>query len=210
MTSHQESNPLGLSDAFGDEAEPLPLFTFWYADAGRSEPNAPSAFALATADASGKPSVRMLLLKGASEGGFAFYTNMNSRKAAELRENSHASMCFHWKHMRRQIRITGSVTQVSDADADAYFASRDHGSRVGAWASLQSSSMASRAELQQRLAELQTRYPEGSEVPRPPHWSGWWLGPDEVEFWLHGDHRLHERLLYKKTGDGWDRSILYP
>ena len=180
MSNHEESNPLGLSAIFGDQAEPLPLFNLWYEEAGRSEPNDPSAFALATADANGKPNVRMLLLKGASEGGFAFYTNMNSRKAEELRENPHASMCFHWKHLRRQIRISGSVTSVSDAEADAYFASRDHDSRVGAWASLQSSSMACRAELQQRLAELQAKYPEGSEVPRPPHWSGWRLEPSEV------------------------------
>ena len=119
-------------------------------------------------------------------------------------------MCFHWKNLRRQIRVSGTVTPVSDAEADAYFASRDHGSRVGAWASLQSASMASRAELQQRLAELQAKHPEGSEVPRPPYWSGWWLNPDEVEFWLHGDDRLHERLLYQKAGDGWERLILYP
>ena len=210
MSNHEESNPLGLSAVFGDQAEPLPLFNFWYEEAGRSEPNDPSAFALATADASGKPNVRMLLLKGASEGGFACYTNMNSRKAEELRVNPHASMCFHWKHLRRQIRISGSVTPVSDAEADAYFASRDHGSRVAACASLQSSSMVSLAELQQRLAELQAEYPEGSEVPRPPHWSGWRLEPGEVEFWLHGDDRLHERLLYRKTADGWERSILYP
>ena len=210
VTPFEESNPLGLSAVFGDEAEPLPLFNSWYTEAGRSEQNDPSAFALATADASGKPSVRMLLLKGASEGGFAFYTNLNSRKAAELEENPQASMCFHWKNLRRQIRVSGTVTPVSDAEADAYFASRDHGSRVGAWASLQSASMASRAELQQRLAELQAKHPEGSEVPRPPHWSGWWLNPGHIEFWLHGDHRLHERLLYKKTGNDWERSILYP
>ncbi|MEC8973355.1 MAG: pyridoxamine 5'-phosphate oxidase, partial [Verrucomicrobiota bacterium] len=169
-----------------------------------------TAFALATADASGRPSVRMLLLKGADENGFAFYTNLNSRKAAVLRGNPHGAICFHWKNLRRQIRVSGPVTSVSDAEADAYFASRDHASRLGAWASLQSSPMVSRAELQQRHAELQTQYPEGSEVPRPPHWSGWRLEPGEVEFWLHGDNRLHERLLYKKTGDGWERSILYP
>ncbi|MFQ3167983.1 MAG: pyridoxamine 5'-phosphate oxidase [Limisphaerales bacterium] len=210
VTTNEESNRLGLSAAFGDEAEPLPLFNSWYAEAGQTDPINPAAFALATADSSGKPSVRMLLLKGAGDNGFAFYTNLNSHKAAELRENPHASMCFHWENLRRQIRISGPVTPVSDADADAYFASRDHGSRVGAWASLQSSSMVSRAELQQRLAELQAKYPEGSEVPRPPHWAGWWLEPGEVEFWLHGDDRLHERLLYKKTGDGWEQSILHP
>ena len=210
MSNHEESNPLGLSAVFGDQAEPLPLFNLWYEEAGRSEPNDPSAFALATADANGKPNVRMLLLKGVGEGGFAFYTNLDSRKAAELRENPRASICFHWKNLRRQIRASGTVTPVSDAEADAYFASRDHGSRLGAWASLQSSPMVARAELEQRLAELQAKYPEGSEVPRPPHWSGWSLNPGEIEFWLHGADRLHERLLYKKTGDGWERSILYP
>jgi pyridoxamine 5'-phosphate oxidase len=210
VTQRDESSPLGLSAVFGDEAGPLPLFNAWYAEAQQAEPNDPSAFALATADASGRPSVRMLLLKGVSEGGFAFYTNMNSRKAAELGENPHASICFYWKNLRRQIRISGTVAPVSDAEADAYFASRDHGSRVGAWVSLQSSPMASRAELQQRLAELQAKYPEGADVPRPPHWSGWWLQPCDVEFWLHGDARLHERLLYQKAGDGWEKSILYP
>ena len=210
MRTHEESNPHGLSDAFGDEARPMPLFKSWYAEAGRTDPANPTAFALATAGASSKPSVRMLLLKGADESGFVFYTNLNSNKAAELRENPYASMCFHWENLLRQIRISGPVTRVSDAEADAHFASRDHGSRVGAWASLQSSSMVSRAELQQRLAELQAEYPEGSEVPRPPHWSGWRLEPGEVEFWLNGADRLHERLLYRKAGDGWERSILYP
>jgi pyridoxamine 5'-phosphate oxidase len=210
VSHHEESNPLGLSAVFGEEAEPLPLFKAWFREAEQVESSDPTAFALATADASGKPSVRMLLLKGASEGGFAFYTNLDSRKAAELRENPRASICFHWKNLRRQIRASGTVTPVSDAEADAYFASRDHGSRLGAWASLQSSPMVARAELEQRLAELQAKYPEGSEVPRPPHWSGWSLNPGEIEFWLHGADRLHERLLYKKTGDGWERSILYP
>ena len=191
MSHADETNRLGLSNVFAEETNPLPLFHAWYAEAAQAESHDHTAFALATADASGRPSVRMLLLKGADENGFAFYTNMNSRKAEELRENPHASMCFHWKHLRRQIRISGSVTPVSDAEADAYFASRDHDSRVGAWASLQASSMACRAELQQRLAELQAKHPEGSEVPRPPHWSGWWLNPGQIEFWLHGDHRLH-------------------
>ncbi|MBC8244900.1 MAG: pyridoxamine 5'-phosphate oxidase [Verrucomicrobia bacterium] len=210
MSHPAETNPHGLNAVFGDETEPLPLFNAWYAEAAHAEPYDHTAFALATADANGRPSVRMLLLKGADENGFAFYTNLNSRKAAELRGNPHAAICFHWKNLRRQIRIGGPVTPVSDGEADAYFASRDHGSRVGAWVSLQSSPMASRAELEQRLAELQAKHPEGDEVPRPPHWSGWRLRPSEVEFWLHGGDRLHERLLYQKTGDGWERSILYP
>ncbi|MEE2948235.1 MAG: pyridoxamine 5'-phosphate oxidase [Verrucomicrobiota bacterium] len=210
MSRSKESNRFGLNAVFGDEAEPLPLFHKWYAEAEQAESYDHTAFALATADASGRPSVRMLLLKGASEVGFTFYTNLNSRKATELRANPHASICFHWKNLRRQIRISGPVTPVSDAEADSYFASRDHGSRVGAWASQQSSTMTSLAEFKERLAELQAKYPEGSEVPRPPHWSGWRLGPSEIEFWLHGEDRLHERLLYRKTGDDWERSILHP
>ena len=161
---------------------PLPLFQRWIAEAGEAEHDDPTAFALATVDAAGQPSVRMLLLKGATEAGFIFYTNMNSRKAEELQGNPRASMCFHWKKLRRQFRVSGSVTLVSDAEADAYFASRDHASKVGAWASLQSSSMSSRGEFEQRVAEYRTKYPEGSVVPRPPHWSGWLLQPAEVEF----------------------------
>ena len=210
MSHADETNRLGLSNVFADETNPLPLFHAWYAEAAQAESYDHTAFALATADASGRPSVRMLLLKGADENGFAFYTNFNSRKAAEMKANPHASICFHWKTLRRQIRIGGPVTPLSDAEADAYFASRDHGSQVGAWASEQSSPMASAAELRERLAELQAQYPEGSEVPRPPHWSGWRLEPSEVEFWLHGDDRLHERLLYRKSGDSWERSILHP
>ena len=188
----------------------MPLFHAWYAEAAQAESYDHTAFALATADASGRPSVRMLLLKGADENGFAFYTNFNSRKAAEMKANPQASICFHWKTLRRQIRIGGPVTPLSDAEADAYVARRDHGSQVGAWASEQSSPMASAAELRERLAELQAQYPEGSEVPRPPHWSGWRLEPSEVEFWLHGDDRLHERLLYRKSDDSWERSLLHP
>ena len=204
-------NPRGLNRAFGDGPTPLPLFQRWIAEADEAETDDPTAFALATVDAAGQPSVRMLLLKGATEAGFVFYTNMNSRKAGELRGNPKASMCFHWKKLRRQVRISGSVTPVSDAEAEAYFASRDHASKVGAWASLQSSAMSSRGEFEQRVAEYQAKYPEGSVVPRPPHWSGWLLQPGEVEFWLDADARLHERLLYTVQADGsWSQALLYP
>ncbi len=204
-------NRLGLNEAFGNDSTPLPLFQRWIAEAGESEPNDPTAFALATVDAVGQPSVRMLLLKGATEAGFVFYTNMNSRKAEELRTNPRASMCFHWKQLRRQVRISGSVTLVSDADADTYFASRDHASKVGAWASLQSSAMSSRGEFEQRVEEYRAKYPEGSVVPRPPHWSGWLLQPSEVEFWLNADARLHERLVYTAQADDvWQQQLLYP
>ena len=204
-------NPRGLNAAFGNDPAPLPLFQRWLAEAGEAELNDPTAFALATVDAAGQPSVRMLLLKGASEAGFVFYTNMNSRKAGELRGNPKASICFHWKNLCRQVRISGSVTLVSDEEADAYFASRDHASKVGAWASLQSSAMASRGEFEQRVMEYRAKYPEGSDVPRPPHWSGWLLQPAEVEFWLNADARLHERLLYTAQADGsWSQALLYP
>ena len=204
-------NPRGLNRAFGDGPTPLPLFQRWIAEADEAETDDPTAFALATVDAAGQPSVRMLLLKGATEAGFVFYTNMNSRKAGELRGNPKASMCFHWKKLRRQVRISGSVTPVSDAEAEAYFASRDHASKVGAWASLQSSAMSSRGEFEQRVAEYKAKYPEGSIVPRPPHWSGWLLQPGKVEFWLDADARLHERLLYTVQADGsWSQALLYP
>ena len=204
-------NPRGLNRAFGDGPTPLPLFQRWIAEADEAETDDPTAFALATVDAAGQPSVRMLLLKGATEAGFVFYTNMNSRKAGELRGNPKASMCFHWKKIRRQVRISGSVTPVSDAEAEAYFASRDHASKAGAWASLQSSEMSSRGEFEQRVAEYKAKYPEGSIVPRPPHWSGWLLQPGEVEFWLDADARLHERLLYTVQADGsWSQALLYP
>ena len=205
-----ETEMLDLNAVFGSESEPLALFNAWWTEAEQVEDYDHTAFALATADASGRPSVRMLLLKGANENGFTFYTNFNSRKSTDLKTNPNAAICFHWKTLRRQIRINGPVSPVSKEEADAYFASRDHGSRVGAWASLQSSPMNSRSELQQRLMELDARYPEGNEVPRPPHWSGWRLQPKEFEFWLEGEKRLHERLHYSHTCDGWKRSILYP
>jgi len=205
------TNPHGLNEAFGNTATPLPLFDRWLAQATESESNDPTAFALATVDAAGQPSVRMLLLKGASEHGFVFYTNMNSRKADELRANPKASMCFHWKSLRRQVRVSGCVNPVSDAEADAYFASRDHASQVGAWASFQSSSMERRSEFGQRVTEYRAKYPEGSAVPRPPYWSGWSLQPREIEFWLNADARLHERLIYTAQVDGsWKQTLLYP
>jgi len=204
-------NPHGLNEAFGNTATPLPLFDRWLAQAIDSESNDPTAFALATVDAAGQPSARMLLLKGASENGFVFYTNMNSRKADELRANPKASMCFHWKSLRRQVRVSGCVKPVGDAEADAYFASRDHTSQVGAWASLQSSSMKRRSEFDQRVTEYRAKYPEGSAVPRPPHWSGWSLQPSEIEFWLNAAARLHERLIYTAQVDGsWQQTLLYP
>ena len=205
------TNSLGLNEAFGNEVSPMPLFETWFAEAKETEINDPNAFALATVDVSGQPSVRMLLLKGIKEKGFIFYTNMNSRKANDLQSNQKASICFHWKSLQRQIRIYGSVAQISEVEADAYFETRDYDSQIGAWASLQSSHMKQRSNFDERILSFKAKYPEGSTVPRPPHWSGWVLLPNELEFWLSAPARLHERLIYKFGDNGnWVKSLLYP
>ena len=201
----------GLSKAFGNEDTPTPLFQAWLDEAKITEINDPNAFALATVDSTGQPSVRMLLLKGVKENGFVFYTNMNSHKGDDLKGNKRASICFHWKSLQRQVRISGNVSQVSAREADAYFETRDYDSQIGAWASLQSSTMENRSEFVDRLFIFKNKYPKGSIVPRPDHWSGWLLLPNEVEFWLSAPARLHERLIYKAQADGaWDQSLLYP
>ena len=201
----------GLSKVFGNEDTPTPLFQAWLDEAKITEINDPNAFALATVDSTGQPSVRMLLLKGVKENGFVFYTNMNSHKGDDLKGNKRASICFHWKSLQRQVRISGNVSQVSAREADAYFETRDYDSQIGAWASLQSSTMENRSEFVDRLFDFKNKYPKGSIVPRPAHWSGWLLLPNEVEFWLSAPARLHERLIYKAKADGaWDQSLLYP
>ena len=201
----------GLSKAFGNEDTPTPLFQAWLDEAKITEINDPNAFALATVDSTGQPSVRMLLLKGVKENGFVFYTNMNSHKGDDLKGNKRASICFHWKSLQRQVRISGNVFQVSDREADAYFETRDYDSQIGAWASLQSSPMKQRSNFDERILSFKAKYPEGSTVPRPPHWSGWVLLPNELEFWLSAPARLHERLIYKFGDNGnWVKSLLYP
>jgi pyridoxamine 5'-phosphate oxidase len=190
-------------------ADPFAQFAAWFDEARRSEPNDPEAMTLATVAPDGSPSVRVLLLKGVDRSGFVFYTNLESRKAVELLADPRAAMGFHWKSLRRQIRIEGRVVAVSDAEADAYFASRPHGSQIGAWASLQSRPLDSRATLERRVAEFAARYPEG-RVPRPPFWSGFRLVPARIEFWRDMPHRLHERLLFTRAGDGWTTEWLYP
>ncbi|MAX00126.1 MAG: pyridoxamine 5'-phosphate oxidase [Sphingomonas sp.] len=189
--------------------DPFSLFADWYAEARASEPNDSNAMALATADAEGHPSVRMVLLKGHGPDGFVFYTNRESRKAAELAENAHAALLFHWKSLRRQIRIQGPVSLVSDAESDAYFASRSRDSQLGAWASDQSRPLDERATFEKRFEEVKARF-EGGDVPRPPHWGGYRVTPVRIEFWLDREHRLHERRVFTRTDSGWDMGMLYP
>ena len=168
-----------------------------------------NAVAVATADEDGAPSVRMMLLKGVDEGGFVIYTNMNSRKSRELERNPRTSLCFWWPWTESQVRVEGTVTVVSDGEADAYFATRPRGSQIGAWASDQSRRLESRDELVDRYREFENKY-DGGEVPRPPHWSGYRVRPERIEFWFGKADRLHERYLFTRTDDGWDVTMLNP
>ena len=191
------------------ETDPFPRFHAWYGEAQDSEPNDPNAMTLATANAQGRPSARMMLLKGIDEGGFVFYTNLKSRKGLDLAENTYAALLFHWKSLRRQVRIEGQVTMVSDAEADEYFASRPRGSRIGAWASDQSRPMEGMFILERRVAKYTAKFGLG-EIPRPPHWSGYRVTPDRIEFWKDGMFRLHERIVHIRDGDSWTVERLFP
>ena len=189
--------------------DPLALFDAWFAEARASEPNDPEAVALATADAGGRPAVRMVLLKGHDERGFVFYTNEQSRKGDDLAANPQAALLFHWKSLRRQVRIEGAVSRVGADEADAYFATRGRDSRLGAWASDQSRPLADRAQFMDRFEQEVARF-EGGDVPRPPHWGGYRVAPRSIEFWSDGAHRLHERRLFTARDGGWDEGLLYP
>ena len=189
--------------------DPFALFDEWLAEARTSEINDPEAMALATADTSGQPSVRMVLLKGHGPGGFVFYTNEQSAKGEDLAANPRAALLFHWKSLRRQVRVEGKVERVPDAQADVYFATRARDSQLGAWASDQSRRLDSRQTFESRFEEVKRRF-EGEDVPRPPHWRGYRVVPERVEFWLDRPHRLHERRLFTRDGEGWTEGLLYP
>jgi pyridoxamine 5'-phosphate oxidase len=206
-----QKNSLGLNSCFLDLNDPMQLFKVWMDEAKKTEPNDPNAVALATSDKKNLPSVRMVLLKDFNEYGFVFYTNLNSQKGIELKENPNASMCFHWKSLLRQVRISGSVSSVSDKVADQYYNTRGYESRIGAWASRQSKVLSSRDELINSIDDFKKKFNDQNNVPRPSHWSGWNLSPLTIEFWLDGDSRIHERLKYSKDNNGiWTQSLLSP
>jgi pyridoxamine 5'-phosphate oxidase len=200
MSAHDDAIPAG---------DPLALFEAWFAEAQASEPNDANAMALATATADGRPSVRMVLLKGHGPDGFVFYTNAQSRKGAEIAANPHAALVFHWKSLRRQVRVEGPPSEVTPAEADAYFHSRARMSQLGSAASDQSRPLDARRTYLERVDELAARH-EGEEIPRPPHWTGFRLAPDAIEFWLDRPNRLHERRRFVRDGERWTSTLLYP
>ena len=197
------------SGDFTEASEPLTLFANWFGDAEKTEPNDPNAVALATVDGDGLPDVRMVLLKGYDERGFVFYTNFESAKGVEIVGSMKAAMCFHWKSLRRQVRLRGPVEIVSDEEADAYYASRARGSRIGAWASKQSRPLESRFALEKAVTEYTARHAIG-DIPRPPYWSGFRIMPQTIEFWHDRPFRLHDRLVFSRDGEGWRTTRLYP
>ncbi len=191
-------------------SDPIKLFHDWLSQAKKSEVNDPDAMAIATCTKDGRPSVRMVLLKEADEKGFKFHTNSESQKGNELAENPYAALCFHWKTLRKQIRVEGIIEKATQKEADDYFESRPRARQIGAWASQQSRPLDSRESLEQRIKELENQYPEGSKVPRPDYWQGYRVIPNKIEFWWDNPDRLHDRFTYIKTGNNWNIQRLYP
>ena len=210
MNQKNGKNALGLDSCFEDLDNPIELFKKWFSRAVENEINDPNAVAVATSDKSNQPNVRMVLLKGLNDQGFVFYTNFNSTKGRELKINQKASMCFHWKSLRRQVRVLGKVEEVTSKEADDYYNSRPYKNRISAWASSQSQPLDKRETFLDKIKEFEKKYPDENNVPRPPYWSGWRLMPIEIEFWVDGEGRIHERLIYKNTGGKWGKEILYP
>jgi len=205
-----QKNSLNLNICFKDEDNPINLFREWFNEAKKSEINDPNAVAIGTVDYKGYPSVRMVLLKDYNDDGFVFYTNFNSDKSKAIKKDPKISMCFHWKSLLRQVRIIGLASKVSDEEADNYFNSRSYGSRIGAWASDQSSVLNNREDLLMSIVKYKEKFPNEKKVPRPQHWSGWRLKPEEIEFWLDGENRIHERLKYIKEKNIWEKVLLSP
>ena len=205
-----QKNSLGLNLCFKDEENPIVLFREWFEEAKKSEINGANAFALGTVDKNSHTSVRIILLKDFSNEGFVFYTNLNSDKSKAIKESPNISMCFHWKNLLRQVRIVGAASQVSDKEADDYFYSRPYGSKIGAWASDQSSILDKREDLYDSINKYEIKFPDQNNVPRPNHWSGWRLEPIEIEFWLGGENRIHERLKYIRRKNNWEKVLLSP
>ena len=206
-----QKNSLGLNSCFMDLDDPIDLFDTWMEEAKKTEPNDPNAVALATSNKNNVPSVRMVLLKDFNQNGFVFYTNLDSQKGHELKQNPNVAMCFHWKSLLRQIRVNGTVSLVPNEVADDYYNSRSYESRIGAWASKQSKELKDRNQLDNAIAEYKKKFADKNKVPRPSYWSGWTLYPSSIEFWLDGDNRIHERLKYMKNSKGqWTKSLLSP
>ena len=205
-----QKKSLDLNSCFKDLDDPLELFKIWISEAEKKEINDPNALSLATTNNNNEPSVRMVLLKEFSQKGFVFYTNLNSPKSNDIKNNPKAEMCFHWKSLQRQVRVFGNITQVNDEEANTYFNSRPYDSRIGAWASDQSKILNKREDFFKKIDEFKKKYKDINNVPRPKYWSGWCLNPSSLEFWLGNEHRIHERLKYNKVSNKWKREILYP
>ncbi len=210
MNQKNGKNTLGIDSCFEELGNPIDLFKKWFSEAEKREINDPNAVAVATSDKNNQPNVRMVLLKGISQKGFVFYTNFKSKKGKELKANSKASLCFHWKSLRRQVRVLGDVEEVTTSEADEYYNSRPYKNKIGAWASSQSDDLANRETFLNKIREFEQKYPEKNSVPRPPHWSGWRILPKEVEFWLDGEGRIHERLVYINEKGNWKKKLLFP